>query len=277
MSARRRYLVVLGLLVIAGGTGVAVDRATRGNDPPPIPPAPVAVSPAPAPIAPAVAVSPAPAPIAPAPVAVSPAPAPEAPSPRDVLWGTQPAVSRDGSLILVPYRAEDGAYGRANLVLRVSNRRGKIVKQQLVQSADQCGAGGCQPEAAAPLQKPELAAIAFLEELQRRSDLQPMVPYDRANDRRLAIELSATGTLTIKPEGHAAVTRHNAAWRTERTPQQERQLQRASERGELSCFNAAELRDVWVDLPRRVAVVTIGYHGSDSCWEPDSDVAVVAW
>jgi len=44
---------------------------------------------------------------------------------------------------------------------------------------------------------------------------------------------------------------------------------------------AVVLAGIWrgalVDLGRRVAIVTIGYHGNDSCWEGPDEETVVAW
>lgn len=43
------------------------------------------------------------------------------------------------------------------------------------------------------------------------------------------------------------------------------------------CFNPAKVGEVWFDAKKRIAVVTIAFSGDDRCWEPDSDVVVVAW
>ena len=43
------------------------------------------------------------------------------------------------------------------------------------------------------------------------------------------------------------------------------------------CSNEAFLSAVSVDPDRNIAVVTIAYMGSDTCWEPAAQEHVVQW
>jgi hypothetical protein len=228
----------------------------------------------------------------PAPAAEAAAAAPAA-SLHDRLWAVQPSVTSDGSQILVPYTAEDGGRGMPNLRFQVWNRRGKLVQQQLIQDVEQYLGDGGPPEAASQVTAQERAAGKLLDDLERKG-LQPLVsaPSSRDDSSRgrvdytyvaegdhtpsLTLDLSEAGTLTIKPRGHAAI-RRDGGWRTAPTPKEARRLQARYDAGEIGCFNPAHIGATWVDLARRVAVISIGFDGNDTCWEPSSDMITVAW
>ena len=74
--------------------------------------------------------------------------------------------------------------------------------------------------------------------------------YTKEGDQApsVTLDLSPTGTLTIKPRGHAAVTRHNKGWRSVPDPAQERRIQKTIGEGEVGCYNPALLRGALVDL-----------------------------
>jgi hypothetical protein len=137
----------------------------------------------------------------------------------------------------------------------------------------------------------ERAAATLLEEL-AHAGLQPLPPdrFEHATDSRLTyttdganrpavtVELSPTGTLTFTPPGHRPLVRRSSYWRSVPTAQEEaRAIQQASDAGRVGCYNPAWLRGAQVDLRRRVAVVTIGYRGNDTCWESDDAYLVLAW
>jgi hypothetical protein len=157
------------------------------------------------------------------------------------------------------------------------------------------GEGGT-PEVRAQVKAQEVAAGKLLDALERKGlsskDLLPAVvaepdsssfPHRAAYTQEgesapsVTFDLSPTGTLTVKPRGRAAVTRHNAAWRSVPTPAQARRIQESLNKGENGCYNPALLRGALVDLGRRIAIVTIGYHGNDTCWEGPDEETVVAW
>jgi hypothetical protein len=214
---------------------------------------------------------------------------------HDRLWSAVPSVTSDGSLILVPVSGPFFARWEPNLLFVVWDRHGKVVQQQVVQDMEQDLSERGTPEVRAQVKAQELAAGKLLDALERKGlqskDLQPAVlesdnapfphhaAYTKEGERAPSVtfDLSPTGTLTIKPRGHAAVTRHHAGWRSVPTPEQERRIQESISKGENGCYNPALLRGALVDLGRRIAIVTIGYHGSDSCWEGPDEQTVMAW
>lgn len=207
------------------------------------------------------------------------------PDPADALWSLEPSVTGDGSRIVVPVEGEDGARGAANLSIQVWTRRAALASTHVVQTVDQCTEGpSCAPATIAQVERQERAAGRFLDQLRRARGLHAMAqvqPTTRTATELVApelrISLSPAGTLTVTPRGRRAITRRSSAWRTEPTVEQRREQQRDIEQGGLGCYNPAELGDVWIDARRRAVVVEIRYHGNDSCWEPDSDRAVITW
>jgi hypothetical protein len=217
---------------------------------------------------------------------------------HDALWSAAPSVTSDGALIFMPYSSSDGARGEPNLVFEVWNRRAERVQRQVIKDVDQCDAhqqqpstwSPCPPDAASSVADQEQAGTKLLEQLQRRglhpfSSVTPEpgspthMAYTSAGDAapNVAFDLASNGTLTITPRRHAAIQRRNPAWRTKPTSAQARRLQARTDDGQDACFNPAELRRAFVDLPRRAVIVMIGYRGNDTCWEPDDDYTVVTW
>jgi len=43
------------------------------------------------------------------------------------------------------------------------------------------------------------------------------------------------------------------------------------------CHNPEFLSDAWIDVERRLAVLRVSYHGTDTCWEPPAQHHVVTW
>lgn len=237
-------------------------------------------------------------PVAPAAPSPSTAPAVPAAAPGiestnfldNPLWSAAPSVTSDGSRIFVPSGGSGGARYMPSLRFDVWDRSGRNVQRLVVVGDDQCPDGECPPTAAAQLKAQQVAATKLLADLERKG-LHPLAAgsagdgdrthawYTAEGDREpsLTIDLSPGGTLTIKPRGHAAIQRHKAAWRTTPSPAQARRLQAELAQGKDACFNPAELGVPLVDLARRVAVVSIGYRGNDTCWESGGEFTLVTW
>lgn len=165
-----------------------------------------------------------------------------------------PSVSSDGKRIQVPYRGEDGAQGRDNLTVLVENRAGKLVQRIPVVDVENGPVKGGQ---------------RAWQRLRDSSKWEPMV------EATAKVEL-ADNQLTFTPPNHAPIVQRGS-WRVTPTMRKQAEIDHASALGEISCFNAAELGQTWIDVKHRAAVVFIRFHGSDSCWEPDSDFAIVTW
>lgn len=165
-----------------------------------------------------------------------------------------PSVSPDGKRILIPYVGEDGARGSANLTMIVDDRAGRQLQRIPVIAVDTGEVPGGE-KARAKL----LASTKW----------QPMV------ESTAKVEL-ADGQLTLTPPGHAPVV-VKGGWRVTPDLRKQAELDRAAENGTWACWNPAELGTTWIDEKHRAAVVMIRFHGNDSCWEPDSEFAIVTW
>jgi hypothetical protein len=227
-------------------------------------------------------------------VAADPDPAPDAPaaSPaadagarRQAIWDG-PSITKDGTTIIVPFNLDDGARGWTGLRLDVVGRNGKATKSLPI---IEWGEDPAAPTAKSLARdsKRLIAANAFLDDLDRRKQLQPMTVITYTDESThthvvsategvaFVADLSPTGTLTLTPPGHAPVVRHDRAWRTQPSSADKRRIE-ADPKG-IACFNARRLSRIAVDLPRRAAVIDLGYDGNDSCWEPSHDYVVVTW
>ena len=175
-----------------------------------------------------------------------------------------PVVTADGKLIIVPQREEDARFEGFKFV--VYDRRGIAIDERAIATA-----GEERPPASATR---SAAAAKWLHAFDAARHLKPLT---RANDVTSIAALGPTGTLTVTPPGHRPVTKASPGWRTEPDAAQAAVMKAKSDRGEIECFNAARIGDVWLDLPRRVAVVHITFRGSDTCWEPAGGYAVFTW
>jgi len=165
-----------------------------------------------------------------------------------------PSVSADGKRIMVPYRGEDGARGQDNLTILVEDRAGKVLDRIPVIDVD-----------TGPVKSGPRAWQRVIDSATWR----PMVESD-------ATVVLADGKLTLTPPDHAPIVKRGS-WRVTPDLRTQAAMDRAAANGEIACFNPAERAQTWIDLERRAAVVFIRFHGNDTCWEPDSDVAVITW
>ena len=191
-----------------------------------------------------------------------------------------PAVAADGSTVVLAIHAEDDGRGAPNLTLVVKDRRDTTTAAFSVLGVDEVEAmfdeHGMRPALRARIQ----AANDRLTRLHAQHDLVtlPALTIDttleaeqrlRATGRDLSIEWKA-GLLEIRD--HQREVRRvttPASWLVEDRPM-------CTTCTEL-CHNAAYLGGVVADATRRIAVVTISYTGTDTCWEPSSQHHVVAW
>ena len=218
-----------------------------------------------------------------------PAPAPVArdtPSPSIAWQDTRfvtarlPAVARDASLAVVAVDDGDGGRGFPNLRIEVRDRSDVVTAtRQLLESSDY--------EALAPDGAPgaELArritdGNAQLSDLHARHDLVPTTPLELEDPRQTeALPIVATGDdgLEVRWEAPRVVVRRagkqlasidGSAWLPapgKRCPTCE------------PCSNPAFLAGVSKAPGIDVAVVELGFNGTDLCWEPGHQFHVVAW
>lgn len=209
------------------------------------------------------------------------------------LWAIVPSATDDGATIIVPAQGTDGARGRPNLSFAVWNRR-KFLRSVIVQTVFQCrhstdlDSEQCTPAEDAEVLRQERKAAKFVDALTLRPLIALVRDPNSIGDKRalymttegqppvLTVELSATGTLSIHPQGQAVIRRSDHSWRTEPSAADKRRFARSTRDGD-ACFNPGWIGDAWIDLARRIAVVEIRFRGNDTCWEDGPDHTVVTW
>jgi hypothetical protein len=179
-----------------------------------------------------------------------------------------PAVAADGSEVVIADRAADGARGEPNLTVEAIDRHDKHVKTIDV----------LEPDAKFVPAKLE-AANRWLGDEHQARDLRPLETSEIASDQEgqeatqwtvtkedIVLQLRDNARLTVRGPGKTYVDRVMSDWEAG-----------VSHRPDMDCSNPLFLENAWLDVPHRLALVLIGYHGNDTCWEPDSALHVVSW
>jgi hypothetical protein len=191
-----------------------------------------------------------------------------------------PAVASDGTVVVTARRDEDGGRGNPNLTIIVTDRRDAVIKRVSVMTAEDAETMYDDRGAGAELKRRIAAANAMLADLHRAHDLVPLVqlaiddsgpPEDhtRATGKNLIVDWKPSH-LTIRRDGVRVVdTETSAAWLA-------RDHAMCATCGEV-CHNPAYLAAVWADAARNIALISISYTGTDTCWEPSSQHHVVGW
>lgn len=206
----------------------------------------------------------APAPFAAIDAGTSPGPDAPAPDAFDQLFGIPDAmVSRDGRFVLVKVIDDDGARGAQNLELDVRDRRDRTVEQVVVLAIDE------QVDAAARATRAAAAHKLFADH-----DFVPMAPLTAVpgDDHFDGAGLVVTWTrerIAIERGSERVVDRAvPAPWRGRRY---------YSKLDDLVCDNPDYLAAALASPKHNLVVVDVAYHGNDTCWEPTSQVHVIAW
>lgn len=184
-----------------------------------------------------------------------------------------PAVSADGARVLIAIIDQDGARGTPNLRLELRDRSDTALAKHVVLSVEE---DGVEPAALAPriaaanrwlTEQHAAHRFAPLPVLQVLPDEGGIVWQHRAQGDRIDVDWSEK-RLVIEHGGQRIVDRATpATWLAKPRP--------ASGAG--PCENPAFLRGAAVSVERRIALITIGYGGTDLCWEPDDAYRIVAW
>ena len=226
---------------------------------------------------------------APAPIANQPAhpSAPATPTPvlslgdGFTLSRPFPLVSADGSIVVLAGEDGDGGRGYPNLRFVIKDRRDRIVATHVVLAADEADGYLGDAELTKRLAPRIERANAWLAEQNAKYGLVPLPAFtvvsgeDGYGDVKsiardnMAVTWHA-GTLDISADKAPLV--HRA------TPRDWLAEKRAMpDGGGDICENPAFLNGAAVDPARRIAVVTVSYTGTDTCWEPPDQQRVVTW
>jgi len=223
----------------------------------------------------------------------SPAPppgptAPAGPAPRLTLEATAsptfeasrlPAVSADGAAVLLGIQDHDGGRGNPNYRFELRDRNDAKLAEHTVLTANEADS---MYDAAGPsveLAQRVDAANRWLTEQHAARRFVPLTKLEVLPGEEIASSFRATGggvtvewrqnRLTIAQGGKLVLERA--------TPQAWLAKPRTVPGGDLTCENPAFLDGAAVSLEHKLALIVVGYGGTDTCWEPEDQHHVVAW
>ncbi|MDB4957587.1 MAG: hypothetical protein JWO36_5156 [Myxococcales bacterium] len=191
-----------------------------------------------------------------------------------------PAVAHAGEIAVVAVEDSDGGRGFPNLRLEVRDRTDNVIQKMPVMISNEY-------ETLAPDGKPgptltkriadvnrELATLHGVHDLQPMHTLELQATTDAA-DKHLAIGDS----LDVDWSGdHLHVFPHNTDKPVATVsigPWLVHDIKRAP--ATLACSNPAYLSNAYHATDISLLVVEVGYHGTDTCWEPGKQLHVVTW
>jgi hypothetical protein len=145
-----------------------------------------------------------------------------------------------------------------------------------VQHQEQLAAAMLDELAAAGFSDKPIVEIAWKESANDARDHAELVREGETKPS-LTIDMNEAGTVTVKPPGHAPITRRDPTWASKPTRAEQREMDKAANAGEIHCFNPGFLRGAMVDLSHRFALIDIGYRGNDSCWEGSDSQVLITW
>lgn len=188
-----------------------------------------------------------------------------------------PAVTADGRRVVIAIQDGDGARGYPNLRLVAVDRQDAVRDTVEVLAADEVDAMFAGGERSEALDRRIAAANRWLAEVHGRAGLLALRPLAVAGEptrtRAAGAGLSVTwhhGRLVIERAGARVVERATpASWLAPDRPL-------CATCAEV-CHNPERLEAVHADPPRALALVSISYLGTDTCWEPPTQHHVVAW
>ncbi|HVV84250.1 MAG TPA: hypothetical protein VHE35_14355 [Kofleriaceae bacterium] len=192
-----------------------------------------------------------------------------------------PAVSDDGSRVLVGWEQGDGGRGYPNLRLVVLDRGDQTLETRVVLDADQVDDGATVDVAPhdqyladsnAKLRWRALAPAPV--EQVAESEPEAEGPYPTRQTATLGdvtIRFDDGGHLVIEQDGKPVVDKVESGWLVASHPMYD------GAGPDEVCSNPIFLDSAWVDAARRLAVVDVEYRGNDSCWEPTGVYHVVTW
>lgn len=198
-----------------------------------------------------------------------------------------PAVSQDGSRVLLAIQDHDGGRGFPNLRLEVRDRDDKILATHVVLSVEQADGYLQEPEVQDKI-KPRLAqANAWLAEQHRALAFIPltMMTVDRPSEsdsalpqERLAQQRTARGADHSLAWDGTSVNISDASTKLLERKTPGAWLAESHDMGDgFVCHNPAYVEGASIDPAHRVAVLVVGYTGTDTCWEPNFQHHVIAW
>lgn len=189
-----------------------------------------------------------------------------------------PAVSDDGTTIAIAIQDSDGGRGHTNLRIVTKDRRDVELAKQVVLTVDETeamvGADGKNPK----LDERLVEANRWLVALHAKVNLVPMKKLAVQPDEGIGTTFRATGPeVTVEWKASSLMIEHRGKVVVQRTTPESWLVKDRKLDPQMTCSNPAYLSDAWIDTARSVAVLSINYSGTDTCWEPPATLHVVTW
>lgn len=186
-----------------------------------------------------------------------------------------PAVSADGAVVLLPLEEVVAGPHAPNLTLVEKGRDDHEVGRHVVMTVAEATG-----ETAAPKDLP--GANHWLAAEHQTHDWRALTafPEPERSDDEGSPDHAAQGDVAVQwTEGHLTVT---AGGKTVVDGKHDDWLVKPYKMAcgddcDDMCSNPSMLGGVAGDLAHRLLVVTIAYHGTDTCWEPSPQLHVVTW
>ncbi len=183
-----------------------------------------------------------------------------------------PAITADGSKIVLAEIENDGGRGNPNLRIVARDRNDAVGESITVLEVSEVESMFDQNGKHPQLDLRISAANAWLARLHTEQELIPLAQLKPEGEDRMEQHAMASGpariewtkdVLKITRAGTILVKRDTpAVWNA--TPQ-------------ANCTNPSILGGAWIDLDRKAALVEVAYTGSDMCWEPSPQHHVITW
>lgn len=190
-----------------------------------------------------------------------------------------PAVSADGTAVLLGLEDNDGGRGNPNYRFELRDRRDAKLAGHPVLSVDEVEALQDGEGNLRGMDVRIAAANRWLTEQNAARRFTPLAELDVETGDEIATAFRATGhgvTLEWKPN-HVTITLGGKPLVARDTPPSWNADRRPRGSGGEVCENPAFLGAAWVSLPHKLAILTISYAGNDLCWEPSNAPHVIAW
>ena len=196
-----------------------------------------------------------------------------------------PAVSHDGTRVLIERVDNDGGRGAPNLTLAVRDRADAKVAEYVVLTADSAAGSSDDSGEIAPAKPDVTAANAWLADQHRSAAFTVLAPGTVDSDSESILEQTrwsvAVGDATITLDqdaklvvvqgGKPVLSKTMSAWIAPSYPMY------PNAPADEQCSNPHFVDAAYIDPAHKLALLRVAYTGTDSCWEPASELHVVAW
>jgi hypothetical protein len=207
-----------------------------------------------------------------------------------VAWGDNsftttrlPAVSADGAAVVIAIQGGDGARGNPNLRMVVKDRADAEVVKKMILTASEAQEILDGADVMQAFEARVAAANRWLGEQHAARRFAALTPLEIENFGTIdkPVARATGGGVTVEwQDSRLKITQSGKALVERITPKtwlvKDRPMYPGAGPDEV-CHNPAFLKAAAVDMGRKIAVLAIGYMGTDSCWEPSDVQHVVAW